>query len=375
MLRSLPRATTALALGVAAVVVTAVPSAAGPVQNWRDVSPPNSDGSVLFDIETTRGATWAVGVHSDESTRPSAPVALRWTAKGWQAPPQPADHGRLDDLAAGAPDEVWAVGYRHEPVGESDWDRGRALLQHWDGTRWSEVHPPFPAQATDTYLSAVDVDAAGSVWVFGSFTDADGEYTSALFRGDADGEGDLTRLSGDTGLNWVAELKATRGGIVYAVGDGISRFDGTTWTKQNLPATLDTAMFDGIETRTTNEIWAVGHQRDDTLWRRPVVVRYDGRAWSTVAAPAETGQLFDIAFDGLGRPVVVGETMDPEVNPAGNYVLTPGPDGRLTRSEEPPGAGFLYAAATDSAGRVWTAGGAAGAEGGVSPSAYAGIRR
>ncbi len=45
------------------------------------------------------------------------------------------------------------------------------------------------------------------------------------------------------------------------------------------------------------------------------------------------------------------------------------------RTEDPAGAGYLYGAAADAAGRIWTVGGTPGAEGGISPSAYAGIRR
>ena len=48
-------------------------------------------------------------------------------------------------------------------------------------------------------------------------------------------------------------------------------------------------MYDGIERRSANEIWAVGHIRDENLWRRPVVIRFDGRTWSVVRTPAETG--------------------------------------------------------------------------------------
>ncbi|MFF3838281.1 hypothetical protein [Streptomyces sp. NPDC001930] len=372
---SLPRAATAVAVGLASFVAVAAAPAAAESQNWRNVSPPGSNGSVLFDVETAGGATWAVGKRDDATTRPFAPVALRWTGTRWQAPPQPAEHGRLEDLAVGAPDQVWAVGTRHEAVGEDDWDQGRALLQHWNGNAWSAVELPFPKGADGTSLSAVDVDARGAVWVHGGYTDATGEYRPALFRGRADGSGGWTRLPADTGLTWVSQLEAGSGGVVLAIGDGVSRFDGTSWTKQKLPSGLDGAMYDGIERRSANDIWAVGHMRDENLWRRPVVVRFDGRTWSTVRTPAETGQLFDIAFDGSGRPVIVGETMNPDVNPAGNYVLTLGPNGLLKRTENPAGAGYLYGAATDAAGRVWTVGGAQGAEGGISPSAYAGIRR
>ncbi|MFI8367995.1 hypothetical protein [Streptomyces sp. NPDC085466] len=81
MLLALPRATTALALGL-----------------------------------TAGGATWAVGLHNDETTQPFARVAMRWTGTGWQAPPQPAENGRLDDLAVGAPDQVRAAAVSPPPA-------------------------------------------------------------------------------------------------------------------------------------------------------------------------------------------------------------------------------------------------------------------
>ncbi|MFC7219657.1 hypothetical protein ACFQLX_16010 [Streptomyces polyrhachis] len=365
-----PRAATALAIGLVAVITTAVSPASALTHDWQDVSPPDSTNSVLFDVESARGGTWAVGGRRDPATRLFAPVALRWTGTGWQAFPQPADHGSLEDVAVGAPDEVWALGTRIDAVS----NQGSALLQHWDGTAWREVTLPFPQGASEVSLSAVDVDAGGSVWVYGDYADTSGDYHSALFRGEADGSGGWTSLPASTGLTWVSRLEAGPGGVVHAVGDGVSRFDGTSWTKQSLPPSLNEAMFDGIEVNAANEIWAVGHARDNHLWRRPVIVRYDGDAWRTVRTPMETGQLFDIVFDSSGSPVAVGETSNPAVNPAGNYVLTPGPQGFLTRTEQPPGAAYLYAAATDTTGRVWTVGGAAGAEGGAYPAAYAGIR-
>ncbi|MEE4495146.1 hypothetical protein [Streptomyces sp. BE230] len=374
MNRSLPRTATALAIGLVVSLTTAASPASSHTVAWHNVSPAPSDGCVLFDVETAGGATWAVGMRSDATTRPFAPIAMRWTGSTWEAPPQPAEHGRLDDVAVGAPDEVWAVGTRNEPVGEDGWDHGRALLQHWDGSAWREAVLPFPEDAAYTSLSAVDVAADGSVWVYGGYAGTSGEYVTVLFRGDARGGDDWTLLPAETALTWVSELKAGPGGVAYAIGDGVSRFDGTTWTEQRLPSALDGALFDGIEVRAANDIWAVGHLPDELLWRRPVIVHFDGRVWRTVRTPAETGQLYDVTFDGAGRPVVVGETQNSGVNPSGSYVLTLNSRGVLSRSEEPPGAGYLYSATTDSAGRVWAVGGAAGAETGTSPSAYAGIR-
>lgn len=114
MFLSLPRTATALAVGLVVALTTAAAPASAGGAAWRDISPPESDGAVLFDVETAGGATWAVGLRNDATTRSFAPVALRWTGTGWEAPAQPVERARLDDLAVGAPDQVWAVGSQEE---------------------------------------------------------------------------------------------------------------------------------------------------------------------------------------------------------------------------------------------------------------------
>jgi hypothetical protein len=69
---------------------------------------------------------WAVG----------APVE-HWDGRAWHVAATPAvQTGVLYSVAAAAPDNVWTVCARHSLDDTGD-RLGRALIEHWDGARWS----------------------------------------------------------------------------------------------------------------------------------------------------------------------------------------------------------------------------------------------
>ncbi|NYI05686.1 hypothetical protein [Allostreptomyces psammosilenae] len=341
-----------LAVGLVTVATSAAPAFAEAAR-WRSVIPPLSN-TILGDVDSAGGATWAVGgalndVRAGEG--PYDPVALRWTGNAWEATEQPVEYARLYDLDVLAPDDVWAVGTAH-PVEGSEYG-SRALVQHWDGTRWEVVDVPLPEHAFSS-LDTVAATEDGTVWVTGTFSPGDGTFNSVVLTRTE--EGAWESAPGADALGYAAAVLPLADDSLYAVGDGVKHFDGEQWSEQELPAHLDGALFDGIAARGEDDVWAVGHLRDEELWRRPVVVHFDGERWREVPTPAETGQLFDVTIDGNGRPVAVGETQDSVADPDGDYILTLGRDGRFHPAEEPAGAGWLYGATTDERGRVWVVG-------------------
>ncbi|MER7173483.1 hypothetical protein [Streptomyces mesophilus] len=365
MRRHLSYAALAMAAGLTFVSLLATPAAAE--QQWRDISPPGGEGSVLVDVESAGASTWAVGKRFGSRLEPERPVALRWTGKAWQEPALPEQYGPLLDVSVSGSGQVWAAGTAVDVT--ADGQSLRAMLLRWKGGVWQKTAPPVPDTATDSWLDAVESTADGRLWAFGGYKDAQGA-ASVLFHRDTAGA--WTTLPANTGLNWVAGLEAAPDGTLTATGDGVSHFDGRTWVKQPLPHS--DMILDGLNVRSANDIWAVGFRPDETLWRRPAIVHFDGRSWREIPAPLETGQLYDISFDGSGRPVIVGETQDTAVNEDGNYILTRNQRGAFTRTESPAGAGYLYGAATDQAGNIVTVGGAAGAADSISPGSYAGLR-
>ncbi|MEU9359523.1 hypothetical protein AB0D35_15650 [Streptomyces sp. NPDC048301] len=348
------------------VLTTQSAAAAGPA--WQDVSPEDGAGTVLTKVESAGATTWAVGKVLRDGKNPEVPLAMRWNGRSWERSALPTDRGALADLSVSAPGQVWAAGTAVESTAEGN-ESARALLLRRAGSAWRTVSLPVPATATDSGLSALDTTADGQIWAFGWYSDEQGGG-NVLFHRDA--AGTWSTLPADTGLNWVDGFEAEPDGTLVATGDGVSRFDGHTWVEQALPG--ENTILAGVEVRSARDIWAVGFHPDEELWRRPAVLHFDGHTWRELPVPAETGQLYDVAFDGSGRPVIVGETQDAAVDEDGNYVLTRGRNGAFARTESPSGAGFLYGAATDRTGKVWVVGGAAGAVDAVSPGAYAGLR-
>ncbi|NYI05589.1 hypothetical protein [Allostreptomyces psammosilenae] len=336
----------ALAAGLVAAATGAAPAFADGAQ-WRPVAPALTD-TVLYDVSSADGATWAVGIHIPEDA-PFAPAALRWTGDAWVETPQPLAEARLDDIAVRSADEVWAVG---STQGASD----LPIVQRWNGAAWEVVHQvPLPDGDFGGF-SSVEVSPDGTVWATGwAYSETQGR-TPLVLTGSADGGWKAHDLPAANGLDTAAVLPLADDDVYLAGYDGITHFDGETWSEQTLPGRFQDVVVADLAARGPDDVWAVGHLEDNRLWRRPVVLHFDGTEWRSVPTPAETGQLRGIAFDAEGAPVVVGETVDPAVDPSGEYVLTLTENGRFTHTEQVPGAGHLYGADTDDQGRVWAVG-------------------
>ncbi|MFI0732064.1 hypothetical protein ACH4S9_24185 [Streptomyces sp. NPDC021225] len=344
------RLAVALAAGVAALTIGAAPASARP-GSWRAVVPEGLSEAVLYDISSAEGATWTAGIDVTDWS----PLALRWNGSGWTRTPQPVEHGRFDDIAAGAGGEAWAVG------SQGGGDGGDApIVERWDGGAWQLEDVPLPAGARGGF-HAVAVSPQGTVWAGGGlFNDnEDGLQSPLLMTKGSDGTWRSVEIPAEAAVGSTINVLPLADDDVWLLGvKGVAHFDGTAWTRQRLPSQLDDTTFYlyDIEEREPGELWAVGLAQDDELWRRPVVLRLDRGRWKEVPTPKETAELRGITFDDHKRPVIVGETVDPAVDPDSNYTLTLDDGGRLVRGERPPGAGHLIGADTDETGRIWTSG-------------------
>src|SRR5439155_17640718 len=88
-------------------------------------------------------------------------VAWHWDGTAWRSVPLPTKGPDLWSVAALAPGDAWAVGSR---------DRGlllqsRALIEHWNGARWSVARLPRLGAAM---LYSVSAAGPQSVWAVGA---------------------------------------------------------------------------------------------------------------------------------------------------------------------------------------------------------------
>jgi hypothetical protein len=147
---------------------------------------------------------WAVG---DATT-------CRFNGRTWTEVPSPQPRPEydelsypLEDVAAAAPDDVWAVGSRVIDTGFSVvWD---SLIEHWDGTQWTRHIIDVPPDQT---LYGVDAVASNDIWAVG--------------RND--------------------------------YGATIDHYDGSTWSHVATPAAGQGGALGGIGSSAPDDLWAAG---------------------------------------------------------------------------------------------------------------------
>lgn len=241
-------------------------------------------GGTDLPVSALRGVTaiaaddvWAVGLFNTvpDGSGPIQPLVEHWNGSAWTVVPAPAAgvNAMLLDVAAAAPDDVWAVGNWSEAGGDS-----KALIEHWDGRAWTTV----PAPAVDVYhaLNAVTVIASNDVWAVGRRNDG-GVWHTLVEHWD--------------GAQWTVVPSGTAGGIlnaisaagpddIWAVGTSTTantmlamHWNGAEW--QVVDSTgLSAIALNDVTVIAADDAWAVGTGPDI----KPLTLHWDGQRWSAV---------------------------------------------------------------------------------------------
>jgi len=92
-----------------------------------------------------------------------------WDGQRWSivaAPSAPGGRGEfLNGVAAVSASDVWAVGEDRRDLGSGP-RRFLQLVLHWDGKRWAQV--PGAGTGVESSLSGVTALTGGKVWMVGS---------------------------------------------------------------------------------------------------------------------------------------------------------------------------------------------------------------
>jgi hypothetical protein len=144
----------------------------------------------------------------------------------------PNAHATFASVSGTSPDDVWAVGERGVPGSDST----SAMIQHWNGSKWTLVPNPVALQKTSG-VTAVSALAADDVWAA-----AWGSISGYVFE------------------HW----------------------NGAKWTL--VPgAKVATPTINGLTAISEDNVWAVGQYGDSV----PLIEHWNGRQWSTMPAHDE----------------------------------------------------------------------------------------
>ena len=187
---------------------------------------PETDNALTAVAAVSPSNVWAAGVHV-VSAKPVGnvpePEILHWDGRSWRIVQLPAlpYFDEVRDVAAVAPNNVWAVGTRIEPVSTGSGVAVVPLLLHYDGRRWADVIPP--ELQNEAGLRGISVLSEKDIWAVGWLFNPATQVTVPLvlhYDGTAWRQVRFPTVPGSSAsLNKVA---AAGSGAVYAVGGGRS---------------------------------------------------------------------------------------------------------------------------------------------------------
>jgi len=223
---------------------------------------------------------WAVGLDVDLATIPfSITMAMHWDGTSWTVVPtaNPNEEQYLQSVAAISSNDVWAVGSKYNNNSQPQY----SLIEHWDGTSWTEVSAPNPGGTGFTQLAAVSGTAPNDVWAAGSYAPLGQTGLTLAIRWDGATWTQVPTESPGADNNYfgIGGVAAVNADDVIAVGVQMShdefkthqdtliqRWDGTSFTTQASPnpGYYNTLM--AVSALPSGAAWAVGYQYNFDTW-------------------------------------------------------------------------------------------------------------
>lgn len=233
---------------------------------WRQVRTPEV-GAVRAIAVDAEGGAWAVAWGSRSEARQHM---LHWDGHAWTDTVLPAGAGLMADVCAIAPDDVWAVGAKTDPMvtrGKYSWNPEHLRLSHWDGTAWTTV--AALAGARRGFLTSISGTGAADVWAVGR-RDLRGGKAAGPLALHWDGSA-WTRVPGILGgAPWLVTVAALSPTDVWTGGEKLlQRWDGSVWRIEP----HDFSVYAQLSGLSPTSMWLATQNRG--------VVSWDGRGWQS----------------------------------------------------------------------------------------------
>ncbi|QKW37549.1 hypothetical protein HUT06_29010 [Actinomadura sp. NAK00032] len=345
--------------GAAALLLAAgltSPAAAATRGDFRPVSLPFFwPNNYLYDVDAASpDSVWISGLQGEvviptgpftSKTIPGNPVVRRWKNGGWveydlQNLPE---HASITDVDAVAPEDVWIGGTR---LGDGTTGARGPYLGHFTGSRFEEVALPAASKTL-----TVDASADG-VWVTvdsGVYRRTGGTWTHVTTLPNVYLRQFTIRADDDI---WVLSTPGQYDRTLEAY-----HWDGQSWTQ--VPVDQPPEGINGITDMVAvspTEAWAVGTSYH-TSPASPVLVRWDGTAWSSIAPPPGLNALTRIVKGEDGTLWALGHNLDEPAKPG--LIRYSGGTWERVATTAVPNRSNIYATAlavVPGTGALWTLG-------------------
>jgi hypothetical protein len=137
---------------------------------------PSTFSDLLYGVtKVSADNVWAAGSYDPDATTPSRTLILRWNGKKWSRVASPSPGTTISVLfgvSAVRADDAWAVGDFNGTGGSIN-----ALIEHWNGTKWSQVAAANPGSSFNDF-QAVSAASARDIWAVPDQLGASLPYTT-----------------------------------------------------------------------------------------------------------------------------------------------------------------------------------------------------
>lgn len=347
-------------------------------------SQPVSGGAELAAVSAQSPSTaWAVGLSCSAGCFTTgvsySPLVMRGDSAGWTRTVSPsiAANAYLNDMAPGPGGTAWAVGSSCPPPCSGSSFSGHPLIAHWNGSSWAMVASPGPLGSA---LTGVTAGPGNTAWAVGSYCLSEcGTATEAtrtlILHWNGSAWARVASPSPD-GRDLLYDVSAGPDGSAWAVGYScqpaactgqmlILRWNGAAWSRVAAPAFDGVAYLYGVSAGPDGTAWAVGYScmsvcGTASAENRPLIVRWNGASWSQVSLPvrAGAGYLVSVTTGPDGTAWAVGSTCDHVCSQLSQMLIYRW-DGRAwsaVPSPALPGAGYLGGVSAGPDGTAWAVG-------------------
>jgi hypothetical protein len=281
-------------LTLAGALIAAAPggASASACVGWTGVQPPNpgSSRNFLTGVAVLSPCNaWAVGDYNGTTFEQT--LIEHWNGSAWKQVPSPNPGGGsfLTSVAATSASNAWAVGDYGNGTGS------QTLIEHWNGSTWKQV--PSPNPGSDSFLTGVAATSASNAWAVGRYNNGDPSADQTLiehWNGTA-----WTQVPSPNpalGGNLLTGVAATSASNAWAVGYGIiamsrqtliAHWNGTAWKQVPSPnpgGPDNDNDLNGVVAISASNAWAVGSYTSP-LGLSTLTAHWNGTAWAQVPSP------------------------------------------------------------------------------------------
>jgi hypothetical protein len=264
---------------------------------WARVPTPSPGTASYFRAVAATSATdaWAVGLINSSPGNAIAPgtktLIEHWNGTAWTQVPSPSPQpvSVLYAVAAVSPTDAWAVGFTGDTANKGG--HLRALILHWDGTAWTRV--PTPRQL-GAQLLGLAATSATDAWAVGQ-DHPFGRTQAYILHWDGTSWTQVPSPTPGGGLQAVTAVSPTD---AWATGNSNQKgscspcrtltehWDGTAWTivPSPSPAGVYLSALLGVAATAGNDAWAVG----TIAFSATLIEHWDGTAWTQMPSPQDS---------------------------------------------------------------------------------------